>query len=248
MIATRYHEEIISGIKHIRSTQLQVMERVADCMADVMISGGLVHLFGSGHSHLPVEEAFFRSGGLAPMNPIFDPSLMLHEGIRKVTQLERLEGYAEVVLRNYDLREGEIMIVFSVSGKNTVPVDMALLANKRGLLTVGVTSAAYARATPPMHPCGKHLHEVTDMFIDSGAGFGDAVVRDPRLPGISAVGALATITGLYIVNMLQMMVVDRYLERGLEPPLSVCMNTGEEAATAHNERTYRTIQTRMRHL
>ncbi len=248
MIADRYHDGVVSALQRVRETQREAMERVADRMAEVMMSGGLVHLFGSGHSHLPVEEAFFRSGGLAPMNPILDPSLMLHEGIQKVVRLERLEGYAEVVLRNYDLREGEVMIVFSASGKNPVPVDVALLSKELGLSTVGVTSVAYARDTPPMHSSGRHLHEVVDAVIDSGAGFGDAIVRDERLPGIGAVGPLATITSLYIVNELEMMVVDRYLERGLEPPLSVCMNTGEEAAAIHNERTYSAIRTRMRHL
>lgn len=248
MIAGSYHEKLVGALERIHAVQMPALNGVADRMFATMRGGGLVHLFGSGHSHLPVEEAFFRSGGLAPMNPIFDPSLMLHEGIEKIVHLERLEGYAEVVLNGYDVRGGEVMIVFSASGKNPVPVDMALLARERGLYTVGVTSLEYACNTPSMHSSGKHLHDVVDAIIDSGAPYGDALVPDERLPGIGAVGAVATITGLYIVNLLQMLVVDRYLAAGEVPPLTLCFNTGEDAAGEHNRRTYGEIRKRMKHL
>lgn len=248
MIAGTYHDRLATLISRIRETQWPVMNAVADRMYTSMATGGLVHLFGSGHSHLPVEEAFFRSGGLAPMNPIFDPSLMLHEGIAKIVKLERTEGYAKIVLDNYDVRHGEVLIIFSASGKNAVPVEMAMLGCERGLYTVGVTALDYASRTPAMHSSGKHLHEVVDAVIDSSAPFGDALVEDERLPGIGAVGAGATITSLYIVTMLQMLVVDRYLEAGKSPPLTVCFNTGEAEAAEHNARSYQAIRARMRHL
>jgi uncharacterized phosphosugar-binding protein len=248
MIAQTYHTRLLEIIQFVNETQKPRMEAVAKRMAETLMQGGLVHLFGSGHSHLPVEEAFFRSGGLAPMNPIFDPSLMLHEGIQKIIRLERLEGYAKIVLDNYDVRKGEVMLIFSVSGKNPAPVDMALMAQEKGLYTVGITSLDYANNSPALHSCGKHLHEVADTVIDLGVPFGDALVVDDRLPGLKSAGAGATIISLYIVNMLQMLVVDLYLQAGLEPPLTICFNTGEAAASAQNATTYASIQSRMRHL
>jgi uncharacterized phosphosugar-binding protein len=247
-IGTTYHTALLQILERIRSEQWTALNAVADRMAATMFEGGLVHLFGSGHSHLAPEEAFFRSGGLAPMNPILDPGLMLHEGIAKVVRLERLEGYADVVLDRHDLREGEVMIVFSASGKNPVPVDVALRSGERGLFTVAVTSLDYALRTPAMHSSGKHLHEVVDAVIDSGAPYGDALVEDERLGGLGAVGAVSTVTSLYVVNILQGLVVDRYLDAGRQPPLTVCFNTGEEAAADQNEFTFRDLRARMRHL
>jgi uncharacterized phosphosugar-binding protein len=247
-IAETYHFNLLNIINKIHTTQWDVLNLVADKMAKSMMDDGLVHLFGSGHSHLPVEEAFFRSGGLAPMNPLFDPSLMLHEGIAKIIKLERLERYTETIWNNYDVQEGEVLIIFSASGKNAAPIDMALEGKKRGLTTIAVTSLDYANYTPSMHSSGKHLHEVVDYVLDSGAPFGDVLVRDERLPGVGAVGAGATITSLYIVNLLQMLVVDRYLASGKEPPLTVCFNTGEAEAAEHNKKSYQSIENRMRHL
>jgi uncharacterized phosphosugar-binding protein len=247
-IGESYHTTLMNIIEKIHTTQWDVLNVVADKMAETMMENGLVHLFGSGHSHLPVEEAFFRSGGLSPMNPMFDPSLMLHEGIAKIIKLERLEKYTETIWKNYDIREGEVLIIFSASGKNAAPVDMAIEGKKRGLITVGVTSLDYANHTPSMHSSGKHLHEVVDYVIDSGAPFGDVLVPDERLPGVGSVGAGATITSLYIVNLLQMLVIDRYLDNGKEPPLTVCFNTGEIEAAEHNKKSYQSIETRMRHL
>jgi uncharacterized phosphosugar-binding protein len=248
VIAPSYHSNLIGILEKIKVTQWDVMNQVADLMIKVMIDGGMIHLFGSGHSHLPVEEAFYRSGGLAPMNPLFDPSLMLHEGIEKVVRLERLEKYTEALWTNYDVREGEMLIVFSASGKNAAPIDMALEGKKRGLVTVGVTSINYASNTPSMHSSGKHLHESVDYTIDSGSPFGDVLVSDERLPGIGGAGAGATISSMYIVTMLQMLVIDRYLKAGKQPPMSVCLNTGESAAAEHNRNTYGNISKRMRHL
>src|SRR5690606_34303209 len=129
-------------------------------------------VFGTGHSHMMAEEAFYRAGGLAAAVPIFSPPLMLHEDVALSSQLERQEGLAEPLLDRYAPEPGEMLFVFSNSGVNQLPVEMALAGHARGLYVVGVSSHAYARVAP-LSPIGRRLDEVVDAAIDNGCAPGD---------------------------------------------------------------------------
>src|ERR671916_1560660 len=124
----------------------------------------MIHVFGCGHSHLMAEEAFWRAGGLVPVHPILDPNLSLLGGLR-TSPLERLEGYARVLLTGEELRPGEVMVVFSNSGINAVPIEVALVAKEAGLRVVAVTSLAHSKGVEPRHSCGQRLFELADVAI-----------------------------------------------------------------------------------
>ncbi len=248
MLADQYYESVLDLLQRIRTTQWNAMVRASKIIADSLIGGGILHMFGSGHSHLLPEEAFFRSGGLAAVSPILDPSLMLHEGIGKVVHLERQEAYARFALAPYDLRAGEVIIIFSTSGKNAVPVEVCLEARRRGLLSIAVTSVEYSIRLPAQHSSGKRLFEVADLTVDNCCPFGDASVEAKGVPGIGKVGATSTIASTFIWHTVEAMIVDRYLEAGIAPPMAECFNTGEAAAAAHNSATFARYRERIRHL
>jgi uncharacterized phosphosugar-binding protein len=164
----------------------------------------MIHVFGCGHSHLMAEEAFWRSGGLVPVHPILDPNLTLLGGLR-TSPLERLEGYARVLLAGEDLRPGEVMVVFSNSGINALPLEVALAAKEAGLGVVTVTSLAHSESVEPRHSSGRRLFELADVSIDTHIPTGDAAVDLSGLAGSAEghrVGPLSTAIGALVWNAL----------------------------------------------
>ena len=143
-------------------------------------AGGLVHLYGSGHSVLPCQEAFPRYGSYVGFNPLTDPRTMWHNvlgagGVRELLWLERTEGYVDKFLAHQPLNEGDCLVVYSHSGRNAAGIETALYAKQRGLFVVAVSSAANL-AEPAKHSSGKRLADVADVLIDTGAPVEDAIV------------------------------------------------------------------------
>lgn len=193
----------------------------------------VIHVFGTGHSHLLVEEAFWRAGGLVPVNPILDPNLTTFGG-RRAAPLERLQGYARVLLAGEDLRAGEAMVVFSNSGVNAVPVEMALCAREQGLKVVAITSVGHSRQVSPRHPDGRRLYELADVAVDTHVPPGDAsvelagITKDERLAGLRT-GPLSTVAGATILNALVVEVACLRAASGERPPIFSSQNLpGEE--------------------
>jgi len=167
------------------------------------------------------EEAFFRAGGLAAAVPIFMNDLMLHANPDLSSRLERTPGIAPLLLDQYHVRAGELLFVYSNSGVNHMPVEMAMQAKERGLVVVGVCSRAYARVAP-LSALGKRLDEVADYVIDNMGEPGDAVVELENSEW--RVGPTSTITGAFIWNSLVIEVVRRMNAAGEAPPVFASFN------------------------
>ena len=196
----------------------------------------MIHVFGCGHSHLMAEEAFWRAGGLAPVHPILDPNLTLLGG-RRTSKLERLEGYARVLLAGEDLRPGEVMVVFSNSGINALPIEVALAAKEAGLRVVAVASLAHGRGVEPRHPSGRRLFELADVTIDTHVPMGDAAVDLSELAdGVEGhrVAPLSTAIGVLVWNALVAEVAYLRAVAGAEPSVFISQNVpgGDEANEA----------------
>lgn len=221
MLAAEYAKQIQEHITLIVENEMDSILKAAEWIADSVANNGLVHLFGCGHSHLLVEVIFYRAGGLVPVNAILETSVMLHEGAVKSSKIERLSGYAELILDNYSVNQGEVMIVISNSGINGIPVEMALAAKQKGLKVVAVSSSSYQTAKS-RHPSGKRLRDIADLVIDNHMPHGDALVEVPSTELKMASGS--TIAGSLILNMVMTTVAEKLIERGVTPPIFVSGN------------------------
>jgi uncharacterized phosphosugar-binding protein len=241
---TAYFDRVRALLTEAERKNAGAMEQAADLIAKALASGGLLHTFGTGHGHLLAEELFYRAGSLAPVNAILDPSLMLHVSATGSTAVERLSGYAEPLLARYDVKAGDVLLIASNSGRNSVPIEMALAAQGRGLKVIALTSLAHSCSQPSRHASGQRLFEIADVVLDNCGDVGDAAIEIDGLPG--KIGATSTVIGAAILHALVCRVVEKMLERGAVPPttLSANVNGGDE----HNARILSEYRSRIKHL
>jgi uncharacterized phosphosugar-binding protein len=185
------------------------------------VAGGVVHVFGSGHSHMMAEEVFYRAGGLFAFNAMLDINLTSF-GTLKAGMVERTEGYANVVLESFDVRPGEVVVIVSNSGINPVPIELAIGARERGASTIALTSAERYGQAASRHSSGKKLVDVVDLVVDSRVPVGDGVLT---LDGMdTAVAASSTVLGAAMMNAIVAQVAQDLLAAGHQPPAIVSMN------------------------
>lgn len=213
-------------------------------MADSIRSGGVVHLFGTGHSHLVSLEAFHRAGGLAPVNTMIEvPLTEFYSG--RGAFMERLSGYARIILDYHDPRPGEVLVIISNSGINPVPVEMAMEAKERGLFVAAVTNIAHARSVASRHASGKRLFEIADLVVDTHGVPGDAAVPlDPA--GLVRTGPLSTLAGVFIVDLVMTETAALLYETGQDVPLYRSANL--EGSDEHNQRLVERYRARIKGL
>ncbi|MCL2827962.1 MAG: SIS domain-containing protein [Oscillospiraceae bacterium] len=221
MVGREYASQVLELARTAVDEQYAQICRIASEIFKSMKEGGVLHVFGCGHSHMFMEECFYRAGGLVPVNPLFETSTMLHEGAVKSSLIERMTGYAPLVLGNYDVRAGEVMLIFSTSGINAFPIEMALAAREKGLITVGFTSMNY-RDAASRHPSGEKLCEVVDFVINNHASYGDAMVSYPN-SGVNAVPG-STILSMTLLNTIIAEVLAYYDQAGLPLPIFISGN------------------------
>jgi uncharacterized phosphosugar-binding protein len=207
---TRYLAAAKALLERLESQGAAVSE-VARLCADAIAAGGLVHLFGTGHSRIPVEEMFPRYGSYPGFHPIVELSMTFHtqvvgaNGQRQAMFIERVEGLAEAILANFELGPADVMIVFSAGGGTAVPLEIAQGAKARGLTVVAVTSA------------GSPLADRADVLLDLCIPVGDALVE---LDGLETpVGPGSTIAAVALVNELKVQTAALLLERDALPPV-----------------------------
>lgn len=228
-----YFSHITALLTRAEAANAETIRDCASVIAGSLAAGGVLHAFGTGHSHCLAEELFHRAGGLIPVNALLDSRTMLHEGTMAATLTERLPGYAEAILSRYSLRAGEVMIVASNSGRNAVPVEMALGAQARGLKVIALTSVAHSSSQSPRHSSGKRLFEVADYVLDNCGEVGDAALA---LPGMDAkVSATSTVVGAALLGALVHATCEALLALGVEPPVLVSSNLGAGEADARNQ-------------
>jgi uncharacterized phosphosugar-binding protein len=228
--ATRaYLDAVQARLDALVRTQADVLQRAVDAVYAALEQDAMVYLFGTGHSHMIAEEGHYRAGGLAAVCPILLSSLMLHEGAVLSTLLERTSGLAATILDRYALVPGSVFFVFSNSGVNALPVEMAAAAKARGLTVVGVVALEYAAATPS-GASGEKLADIADIVIDNQGIPGDALI--PVREGGAAMGPLSTIAGAFILNAILMEACLRMEREGKAAPIYISANMLN--AKAHN--------------
>jgi uncharacterized phosphosugar-binding protein len=214
----------------IATTQRAAIEQAAGWVADALGAGRFLFVFGSGHSHLLAEEVFYRAGGLARAIPMLEEDLMLHRSAVNSTAHERESGRAEALLARYPLTAGDVLVVASNSGRNAVPLEVALAARARGAHVVAITNLTQSLSWPSRHSSGRRLAEVAELVIDNAGVDGDAVVDLAGLPG--RVGPTSSLTGILILNLLVVTAIETALARGVTPEIFISSNAGGDAHNA----------------
>lgn len=242
MYADGYIEIVQDTIRRAWQEQTPAISAAADRLCQAVIDGGSLYLFGCSHAGILAEEVFYRTGGLAVLNPIFFPGFMLNtRPITLTSQLERLDGLGKILVDQHRLKSGDVLLIHSVSGRNNVPVEMALEAKTRGVFTIAITNIAYSSAVSSRHPSGKRLFEVCDLVLDNKGDVGDAAVRLEGLP--EAIGPTSTTCGAALLNGVVIETVGRLLAQSVVPPvfLSANLDGGDE----HNQEIFRQYKDRI---
>lgn len=212
-----YVSELQSLLERIKQEQADKIMAAARLVSDALMADGLVHTFGTGHSHLIADEAFFRAGGIAAINPILDERLVFLKGALESTRAERVSGLARTLIEKEEVGPNDAAIVISNSGRNNAPVEMALEMKSRGVRIVAITSVTQSSSSIPLHSSGQRLFELADVVIDNCVPPGDALLA---LPGLaSPIGPSSTVAGAAIINSIMIEAVAETLRRGASVPV-----------------------------
>ncbi|MEM7534405.1 MAG: SIS domain-containing protein [Chloroflexota bacterium] len=234
MSATTFLNEMSQLVARIHETQLPQIQSAGAIIAQSIANGRMVHLFGAGHSAIPVMEAFPRIGGFVGFHPLielplsFNGQVIGQMGMHQASFLERTRGYANAILENYQLDERDSMIVFSHSGINALPVEMAHEGQKRGLKVITVVSLAHSLVQDVRHPAGR-LSDNADVVIDNCVPEGDALVSVDGL--VHKVASGSTIAACIIVDALVAETAKCLVELGVEPLVYPSHNVATDAET-----------------
>jgi uncharacterized phosphosugar-binding protein len=231
-------------LERVEATQGPAIELAAQWCADAIAADGLVHLFGTGHSRMPVEEMFPRYGSFPGFNPIVELSMTFHtqvvgaNGQRQAMFIERVPGLAETILENFTFGSRDVMMVFSAGGLSAVPVEMARGARRRGVRVIAVTSVEMSMAGEPDPRVGSRLLDEADLVIDLGTPPADALVTIDGLA--TPVGPGSTIASVAIVNMLKVRIAELLVARGaMLPVITHASVLGPEESRALFDGAYR---------
>lgn len=238
-----FEEEVCRQLDELTATQGAALQKGAEWLCETLLADRWLFLFGTGHSHLLALEAFYRAGGLVRAVPILHEKLMLHVSASQSTEWERREGLAEELLTQYQVAKGDSLWVISNSGRNPVPIEMALGGKARGARVVAITNRAHAEDHPSRHASGKKLGDVADLVLDNCGVSGDAAVRLDHTPW--RVGPTSTMMGSFIIQYMVVAAIDQAVQAGWDPEIYCSSNgVGEE----HNALLLEKYRGRIPHL
>ncbi|QTQ16408.1 sugar isomerase domain-containing protein [Treponema parvum] len=217
-----YRKEVFDIIDEIYGTEEKNILKAARMVADHVKKDKIVYVFGpGGHSNLAAMEVFFRAGGLMHVSAILNQETMLSNGALKSMAAERLPGYGKIVIEDYGIGEGDLLIIVNAYGINSATIDACLTAQSHGAKVIGVSSHAHANTCPKdhpaRHPSKKNLHEIADCSVDCKIKLGDATIE---IPGFEQkIGALSTYANAFVMNGIITEAINMLVNEGINPPV-----------------------------
>ncbi|GEM_PF-26369 len=213
-----YWDYLQKVFREVQASEKSAVASAGRRIAEAIGEGNSLWCFGCTHSALLVGETVYRAGGLILANPIFAPGLWPGERpVTRTSRIEKLSGYAEVLLADTKISAGDIVVVISTSGWNAVPVEFAQLAKEeRGACVIAITSMGYLDLRSSKQ--GPHLSEIADMVIDNHVPVGDASMELSDYPGLQ-MGPVSTFVGSALINGMMMAAAAALAAKGIEPPV-----------------------------
>jgi uncharacterized phosphosugar-binding protein len=220
--ALRFTEAMQAVLQRIVDTQMENIKLAGALVADAIAKDGLVYTFGTGHSHVVAEEVSLRAGGLLAVDAILEPCLTGHTKMWQSLFMERLEGMAEIIADYYELSPQDVLVIISNSGRNAVPIEMAMTARDRGVPVIAITSLEMSEGTNSRHSSGKKLYQLADVVVDNCCPKGDCLLN---LEGARApVGGGSGVAGMFIIHTIMVEATQQLIDRGIDPPVGLAGN------------------------
>ena len=242
MFWMKYAEAMEQILAKVIQTQGETLENAAELCAQTIASGGLVHLFGSGHSSLAVAEMMPRTGAIVGFHPMTEFSLSCSMNVvgpmghRQATFLEHIEGFGRVIVQNYALERSDLMILVSHSGLNPVVIDVALEMKLRGITVIGITSKEHNLCGRSRHSSGRVLWNLADVLLDTCVPYGDALVAIPNVA--QNTGPASSVVAMFVINALKCEVAERLTRKGHIPVIMPNPNVDTRANEELMERFF----------
>jgi uncharacterized phosphosugar-binding protein len=251
--ASQYFDRTMALLEKLKQTQADLIQQAADICIDRIAQGGLIFLFGNGHSRMMCEEMTPRQGCFPGFVALVELALSNHanivgtNGLRAPLYLENYEGYAEQILRGFHFGEHDAFIVISTSGIRPVVVEMAMGAQQRGMPVIAIVSKTHCEQAKAAHSSGKKLVDCADIVIDNQCPMGDCVLQ---LPGLEwPTGPASTVTGAMIINMIRCAAAEGLLQRGITPAILPSHQfVGSASAARQLEEFYEAYRKSLLHL
>ncbi|MFI5676630.1 SIS domain-containing protein [Streptomyces cellulosae] len=245
-LSGQFFDAAIGLLQRVRDEEASSIEAAGNLLADTVTAGGRLFAFGAGHSSLAAQDVVYRAGGLALMNLLTVPGVVGVDVMPATlgSALERVDGLASAVLDCSPLRAGDALVIISLSGRNALPVEMAMKARALGVRVIGVTSVAYASETSSRHVSGTYLKDHCDVVLDSKIAIGDAELTLDTVPAPFA--PASTVVTSAILQAVMATAAGSLADRGVEPPLLRSGNV--DGGHEWNRRVFETYGDRIHYL
>lgn len=235
-----YYEKVTRHFQTLVESQTGALKTASAWIGDAIARDHLIHTFGTGHSHMIGLELFVRAGGLANVNAMLDSLVMTQEGARRSAEMERVEGIADIIWDQHQTSPEDLIIVISNSGRNAMPIEIAMCAKQKGMKVIGITSMIQTKDYPSRHSSGKKLYEIADLVLDNHVPSGDGIMR---IAG-NLTGPVSTISGLLLVHLITTEGMKTAAARGTKLPIYYSQNIDGYS----NEELYNMYAGRIKHL
>jgi len=235
-----YKDRMLEIIDQAFEVNADKIETAVDRFVETIIKDKIIHAFGTGHSLMIGLEMFDRASGLANVEAMVDPDCTMNFGTLRSGRIERVEGLADIIYDNYLIDKGDIMIISSNSGRNAVPIEMAMRCKKEGIYTIAVTSLRQSQNMKSRHSSGRKLYEICDLVLDNCAPDGDGCLITDGVVN----GSVSSVSGMMLMNTIVTEAIKRCVDRGYKPYI---YNSGN-VDWADNTATYLHFKGRIRDL
>lgn len=208
-----YGDKITELMKYAEEKNAEAIKIAVDKFAENIENDKVIHTFGTGHSHMLGIELFARAGGLGNVDAMLDPDTLTSFGAQRSGAMEKTCGVSDVIYDSYNIEPGDIMLITSNSGRNAMPIEMAMRCKKEGVYVIAMTNLEQSMATTSRHPSGKKLYEYADLVLDNCVPSGDATMD---INGILT-GPGSSIVTMFLMNTIATEAIKKVVADGKRP-------------------------------